>query len=591
MHPPNWWEGMQNSDLQIMLHAEGIAAFRHISADEVFGFQGFETTENVNYIFLNFNLIQAKAGDYRILLKNDQGDSIVVDFPILQRKRDPRDIIGFSKKDAIYLITPDRFASGNPDNDVVNELRETIVDRSMDYSRHGGDLKGIINHLDYIDSLGITALWLNPVLENDMPRWSYHGYAITDYYKVDPRYGNLNDYVQLAEKARERGIKLIMDMVANHCGVHHWWMQDLPSKDWINNDGVFAPTNHRRTTIQDPYALERDRHSMTHGWFVPNMPDLNHKNPLLANYIIQNSIWWVETLGLGGIRQDTYPYCDYNFMSDWAAAIMHEYPNFNIVGEEWSYNPLLINYWQHNPKDSTRKQTYLNSTMDFALQRAITEGLSEEESWDKGLIKIYECLANDFHYNNPESLLSFPDNHDMDRIFTQLNEDVPKTKMALAIHCFVPRILQLYYGTEILMQNSDKPGDHGLIRSDFPGGWPGDTVSAFNGLNLNDQQGEFQEFTRKLLNLRKDEFVMTNGRFLHKAPEDGMYICGRKSSSALMLLLLNKSSQMQELNLMSIEEMLPKEYLYITDLIQNGAAQIAGHINVGPNSLKILKFH
>jgi glycosidase len=352
-----------------------------------------------------------------------------------------------------------------------------------------------------------------------------------------------------------------MDQVANHCGSEHWWMKDLPFRDWVNYQTPFKKgekttySNHRRTSNQDIYASEIDRKEMADGWFTDSMPDLNQRNPFMAKYLIQNSIWWIETAGLGGIRQDTYPYPDKDFMSDWAGAIMKEYPNFSIVGEEWSYNPLLVAYWQHGAQNKDGYESNLRSSMDFPMQRQIVQAVTEEESWDKGLVKLYEGLANDFHYASPSDLLIFPDNHDMDRIHTQTGEDKVLTQMAMACILTLPRIPQVYYGTEILMQNSAKPGDHGLIRTDFPGGWEGDPVNAFTGEGLNADQKEMQDFLRALLQFRKKSEAIHSGKTTHFGPKEGVYVLFRTLNEETVVLIINKNDKPQTLDLGRFEEM------------------------------------
>ena len=394
-----------------------------------------------------------------------------------------------------------------------------------------------------------------------MQQGSYHGYAVTDLYQIDPRFGTLEDYKTLSAKLNDKGMKLIMDQVANHCGLYHWWMKDLPFKNWVNlqenyednlvnwgNDYTIN-SNHRRTTNQDIYASEADRKGNNEGWFVATMPDLNQRNPFMAKYIIQNSIWWIETAKLGGIRQDTYPYPDKAFMSNWADAIMTEYPNFNIVGEEWSYNPLLIGYWQKGANNKDGYDSNLKSTMDFAMQRKVVEGIKDIESWDKGLIKIYEGLANDFHYASPKDILVFPDNHDMSRIFTQMEGNIEYTKMALATYAMMPRTVQMYYGTEILMNDFEKPGDHGLIRTDFPGGWKGDEVNAFTGQGLTNMQTDMQSFIKKLFNFRKQCKAIHEGKTVHFAPNMGTYFLYRTLGDETVVMILNKNEKPMSIDL------------------------------------------
>ncbi|MEQ3663156.1 glycoside hydrolase family 13 protein [Olleya sp.] len=561
IEPPHWWTGFNNTQVQLLVKHPNISEatpsinYAGVSIEKV------HKADSPNYLFLDLNISEsAKAGQFNIHFKFNEEKELVQTYEVKGRVKEASDYQGFDSTDAIYLITPDRFANGNISNDINESLKEKTIDRKDDYARHGGDLRGIIQYLDYIEDMGFTQIWSCPLLTNDMSRSSYHGYAMTDFYQVDPRYGSLEEYQELATKAKEKGIGIIMDQVANHCGSEHWWMQDLPFKDWVNQQESFENnkplnnSNHRRTSNQDLYASKRDKKEMAEGWFVPTMPDLNQRNPFMANYIIQNSIWWIETLQLSGIRQDTYPYPDKMFMSEWAGAIMDEYPNFSIVGEEWSYNPLLISYWQEGHDNKDGYDSNLRSTMDFAMQNNIVDALNQEESWDKGLVKIYEGLANDFAYASPKDIMVFPDNHDMSRIFTQLKGDVTNTKMALSYLLSLPRIPQLYYGTEILMDDFEKPGDHGLIRTDFPGGWEGDTVNAFSGEGLTDAQKDMQAFLKKVLNYRKSSDAIHNGKTIHFAPLMGTYFLFRVIEGETVVHIINKNSEPISLDLKRFEE-------------------------------------
>ena len=553
---------MRNSRLQLLLHGTELAYYTpRIEANGI-DLEAWHPGASPNYLFLDLVVGPgATAGYFPISLSREGHPPMNLRYELKSRARGAEAVKGFDASDVIYLITPDRFANGDPQNDAVPGLREQNVDRKDDYARHGGDIRGIIEHLDYIDEMGFTAIWPSPLLTNDMAEQSYHGYAITDFYEVDPRFGTLESYMELGNKARERGMKLIMDQVVNHCGLFHWWMGDLPFPDWIHYQEAYEAgtpytgTNHRRTVNQDPYASERDRGLMGQGWFVPSMPDLNQSNPFMATYLIQNSIWWVETLGLGGIRQDTYPYPDKEFMARWARAIMEEYPHFNIVGEEWSYNPLLVGYWQHGAQNRDSYQSYLRTTMDFPLQKDLIRALASEEDWDSGLIVLYEALANDFYYARPRDILMFGDNHDMDRLFTQLGESVLLTKMALAYLLTVPRIPQIYYGTELLLQNSAKPGDHGLIRTDFPGGWEGDVINGFTGIGLSEEQQDMQQYLRRILVYRKQSNAIQKGKTLHFAPEEGVYLLARSDGAETVVLLLNKNKNPVSLSLERFAEL------------------------------------
>ena len=563
VEPPNWWIGFKNNTLQLLVKDDNIGVskpsinYRGVTIDK------FHTARSKNYLFIDVTIDEtAKAGKFDIIFTFDDNFKKTHTYELKSREKSAEDYIGFDSSDAIYLITPDRFANADVTNDngSVNSktkdtgtsvyfLKETTINRADDYARHGGDIKGITNHIDYIYDMGFTAIWSTPLLTNNMPRSSYHGYAITDLYEIDPRFGNLADYRVLADKLREKGMKLIMDQVANHCGSEHWWMKDLPFEDWVNyqqnflKKGDLITSNHRRTSNQDSYASKQDKKEMAEGWFVPTMPDLNQKNPFMAKYIIQNSIWWIETIGLGGIRQDTYPYPDKNFMSNWAGAIMNEYPNFSIVGEEWSYNPLLVGYWQNGAKNKDGYVSNLKSTMDFPMQKAMIDGINEVESWDTGLVKLYEGLANDFHYATPKDIMVFLDNHDKSRLFTEVKEDVTKAKMALSYMLVLPRIPQIYYGTEILMNDTAKPGDHGLIRTDFPGGWNGDQVNAFTGKGLSKAEKEMQNFTKKMLNYRKSSKAIHEGKTVHFAPFMGTYFLFRIKDDETVVHIINKNDK------------------------------------------------
>jgi glycosidase len=563
IEPPNWWIGMQTNDLQLLVHAKHISTYQ-----AELNYAGVELikvhkADSPNYLFLDVTISEeAKVGAFTINFNRKGKKNLKFIYELKQREKSAEEYVGFNHTDAVYLITPDRFANGDPSNDVVKGLKEAKMNRDNDYARHGGDIQGIIDHLDYISEMGFTSIWSSPVLTNDMNSSSYHGYAITDFYEVDPRFGTLDLYKELSQKASEQGVGLIMDMIANHCGNEHWWMKDLPFKDWLNyqefyENGQDIPnSNHRRSTNQDPYASELDSKIMHEGWFVNTMPDLNQRNPFLAAYIIQNSIWWVETLGLHGIRQDTYPYPNKAFMSNWAGTIMEEYPNFNIVGEEWTTDQLLVGYWQDGEQNKDGYKSNLRSTMDFPMQMKIVQALTDgSKGWGSGLMKIYEGLANDFYYAEPKDIMIFADNHDMDRIFTQLQEDITKTKMALGLMLTLPRTPQIYYGTEILMENSEKLGDHGLIRTDFPGGWVGDKVNAFTGQNLSSEKAAFQLFLKNILNFRKTSEAILEGEMVHFAPSNGIYPVFRIHENEVVAVFLNTDEGKTSLDLNVFEEL------------------------------------
>ncbi|MCW9707152.1 glycoside hydrolase family 13 protein [Fodinibius salsisoli] len=543
IEPLNWWIGMENPELQIMLYGQDIGELTPVIDYEGVTLKRIQSVDNKNYLFLYLHIApQTEAGTVNISLMKDQREVVSYPYKLKERENQSAQRQGFNSSDVIYLITPDRFANGNPQNDELAGYADSL-DRDDHYGRHGGDLQGIIDHLDYIDDMGFTAIWLNPVLENAMPNASYHGYSTTDYYKVDPRFGSNKLYKKLSKEAEKRGIKLVMDMIMNHIGSNHWWMDDLPSPDWVHYPDEYQQTNHRRTVLHDPYASDIDKKRFTSGWFVKTMPDLNQNNPLLADYLIYSSLWWIEYAGLRGIRHDTHPYAGQSFMHKWTCRIMEEYPNFNIVGEEWSVDPLTIAKWQRGSDLPTDFGSCLPSMMDFPIQVSLVEALTQKESWDNGFINLYEKLSSDHLYPNPQNLVIFPDNHDMDRFYRQVNEDYDLYKMGLTYIMTMRGIPQFYYGTEILMSN-EKSHDHGQIREDFPGGWISDKSNAFSGQGLSEHKKEAQGFVKKLLNWRKDHPVIHDGKMMQFAPKhDGLYVYFRYNKQQRVMVILNKNNK------------------------------------------------
>ncbi len=589
IEPTNWWVGMKNPALQLMVNSVGIGdAVPFINHPGVV-IKKVHKADSPNYLFIDLVIAKnTKPGMFNIIFKRSGEITSQVQYELKQRKTDAARLKGFSSSDVIYLITPDRFANGDSTNDIRTEMREKKLNRKNDYGRHGGDIRGIINNLDYIRNMGFTAIWPTPMLENDMRESSYHGYAITDYYKVDPRFGTIDEYKELAEKCSQKGLKLVFDGVVNHTGSNYWWMKDLPFKNWINYADSMRITNHRRTVNQDLYAAASDKELMVKGWFVSSMPDMNQSNPFLAEFLIQNTIWWAETLSLGGIRQDTYPYSEKKFLEQWTCRILNEYPQFSIVGEEWSINPLIAAYWQKGKPNTTGYNGCMKSTMDFPMQAALVAALTEPEGWDKGIVKLYEGLANDFVYANPDDLLVFGDNHDMNRLFTFLNNDVDLMQMALSYILTIRGIPQVYYGTEVLMHNSAKPGDHGLIRSDFPGGWTGDTANAFTGENLSADQQRIQIFLKKLLNWRKVKTVIHKGKTLHFAPQNGTYAYFRYNDKEAVMVVMNKNSNAVSINTKRFSEII-KERKQGINILTGEKLSIDREITIPAKSALILE--
>jgi glycosidase len=587
----HWWVGMKDPNLQLLVHAPGIGStvpkitHPHVTIKKV------HKADSPNYLFIDL-MLSPNAASGMFLLQFMRNGAVVAEYPYFLKDKGP--VIagyqnGFNSSDVIYLITPDRFANGDPGNDVIDTMRETRLDRQHDYARHGGDIRGIINRLDYIKDMGFTAIWITPLLENDMESSSYHGYAITDHYKVDPRFGSLRDYEELAQKCYTKGIKLIFDGVANHTGSKYWWMNDLPFRDWINYPDSFQNTSHRRTVNQDLYASEADKQLMVKGWFVRQMPDVNQSNPFMANYIIQNNIWWIKTLELSGIRQDTYPYSEKKFLEKWTCRIQNEFPGFSITGEEWSSNPLVAAYWQKGKVNQTGYNGCLRSPMDFPNQANLAPAFTEAEGWNTGLIRLYEGLANDFVYASPKDLLVFADNHDMDRLFTQVKENPAYHRMALTWVLTSRGIPQVYYGTEINMQNTAKPGDHGLIRSDFPGGWEGDTVNGFTGAGLNNEQKLTKDFLKKMLQWRKDKKVIHEGNTKHFVPQDAVYVYFRYDSTDTVMVILNKNAGAYTLDLTRFNEILGSKKTY-RDVMRDKSGNLSKTLALEPMSATILEW-
>ena len=537
LEPPFWWVGMQVDKLQIMVHGKNISFLQPQIDHEGVEIESVNRSDNNNYLFIDLDLQNAVQGSFDILFTRLGKVEAEYRYLLYERDPDSKDRMGFDPGDVIYLITPDRYANGDANNDSVSGLKERARRKNKD-GRHGGDIQGIIDRLYYLEQMGFTQIWLNPVLENDQGDYSYHGYSTTDYYKIDPRYGSNKLYRELSEKARKRGIGIIKDLILNHIGSEHWWMSDLPSVDWVNNNGRFVRSNHIHESIHDPHLTESEKNLFTNGWFVKTMPDLNQRNVLLATYLIQNSIWWIEYADLSGFRIDTYPYVDKDFLSLWSGRIATEYPNFNFVGEEWSTNPTMVSYWQKGSKIYDDYSSYIPSMMDFPLQDAIVNGLLEKDTWNSGIGDIFRVLANDFQYGDPYNLVVFAGNHDMTRIYSQLNERMDLYKMAMSIICTIRGIPQIYYGTEIAMTST---GDHGELRRDFPGGWPNDEVNAFSGNGLDEKGFDAQNFLKRLLNWRKKNVAVAMGDLVHYPVEDGIYVYFRRYEKEMVMVIINNN--------------------------------------------------
>ena len=573
IEPSFWWAGMKNRDLQIMVHAKDIAYLRPKINTPGIRLVNVIQTSNRNYLFLNLEIQPTvKPQTFPIHFLKDEKVVFSHPYTLKERKENSAARQGFSTADVLYLITPDRFANGDPSNDNHPDMREKS-NRSFKGGRHGGDIAGIIKNLDYIKSTGFSAIWLNPVLENNQTEYSYHGYSITDFYKVDPRFGSNDSYLDLVKNCHEKGLKVIMDMIVNHCGSFHWWMNDLPDTDWINFDNKFVNTTHQRAVIQDVHVSEYDKKMFTDGWFVETMPDLNQKNTLLSTYLIQNAIWWIEYADIDGIRMDTYPYPDKDFMSDWTCAVMAEYPGFNIVGEEWSENPAIVAHWLKGKVNPNGYSSCLPGAMDFPIQGALRKSLTNN-NW----YPLYETLSMDFLYPDANNLVVFPDNHDMSRLYSQVNENLDLFNLGLTYMLTTRGTPQIYYGTEILMSN---PGtdDHGIIRSDFPGGWQGDQKNGFSNIGLSSNQIETKSHIQKLLKWREKKGVIHHGKMMHFVPENNIYVYFRYDNYEKVMVVLSLNKKDVTLDLKRFKEMLPNSFS-ATEIISGTNMELADSLNV-----------
>ena len=554
--PTDWFVGMKNPQVQLMVYGKDIAAVKDVSTD----YPGVKIDSVVrldspNYLLVYMNLRDAKAGT--MTLKFDKKK---VEYTLKNREMSGKKRMGFTNADVLYMLMPDRFAQGANHNPQVKGMRPYVEDRSKPSLRHGGDLNGIREHLEYFKELGVTALWLTPVLENDSPDSpngfsTYHGYATTDYYRVDPRFGTNEDYRRLCDEAHQKGLKVVMDMIFNHSGFEHPWTKDMPTKDWLNlpqwlleSNGTsnaqgtsFLQTSYKLTPVKDPYASKVDLQETVDGWFVPTMPDLNQRNQHLMTYLIQNSKWWIETIGIDGIRMDTYPYADAKGMSRWMKELDEEYPNFNTVGETWVTEPAYTAAWQKDSKLSEHN-SYLKTVMDFSFFEKLSQAKHEEtDAWWQGMNRLYNSFVYDYLYEDPDHVMAFVDNHDTDR-FLGNGRDSLMLKQALALLMTVRRIPQLYYGTEILM-NGTKEITDGYVRKDFPGGFPGDDHNAFTADGRTKAENDMFRWTSRLLHWRQGNECITKGKQTQFIPFNGIYVIARQYKGRTVMTILNGTTK------------------------------------------------
>ena len=591
VEPANWWTGMVHNSVEICFSRKGIAEMTVSLSGNPSGVKIVKTEkgDSPNYLFVTLQ-ISAKAQPQRvpIVFRHPQNDnSFTHEFPLLARTT-ARKAQGIDSKDVVYLIFPDRFANGDPSNDNVAGMYQGVQRDSL-VGRHGGDLQGVIDHLDYLQDLGVTAIWLNPELENDQEKESYHGYALTDHYRVDRRFGTNELLKELIEKCHARGIKVVRDVVINHIGNKHFWMNDLPTKDWVHQWPTFTNTTYRAPTLLDPYASSDDKKRFNDGWFVPHMPDLNQRNPHLANYLIQQAIWWVEYAGFDGLRIDTYTYSDQEFMSRWCAELRKEYPQIGMFGEIWEHGVVVQGFFADNqPMTKAGFDSNLPGVIDFQLMFAIHEALNREQGWTEGAAKIYYTLAKDLFYQDPFKNLIMLDNHDISRFYSIVKEDFNKYESGMAFLLTTRGIPQLYYMTEILGTGFEAPS-HGNIRKDFPGGWPGDKANKFTPAGRTEQENKAYNFAKTLIHYRNTHPVLQTGKLMQFVPENSVYVYFRyNGKDNPVMVILNTANDMRTLDTSRFAEMM-NGYSSATNIITGAKVNNIKSLSIPKNSPLVLE--
>lgn len=548
IEPMFWFTGMQNPKLQLLVHGDQIAGTTVTLNYPGVKLVKVNKVENPNYLFLDLSLSETvKPGTFPINFLVNGKKIFSYSYELKTRDKSADRIQGVTQKDFIYLLMPDRFANGDKSNDVVKGLNETALNRDSMYYRHGGDIQGVMNHLDYLKDLGVTTVWMTPEVENDMAQASYHGYAVTDHYKIDPRYGTNALYKQYVAAAHAKDMKVIKDIVHNHIGTQHWFYKDLPMKSWLNQWPKYTQTSYRDQTVMDTHAAAADRKQMLNGWFVPSMPDLNEQNPYVQNYLTQNHIWWIEYAGIDGLRLDTYPYNDPAYMADWAVKIKAEFPKLSIFGETFVNGVANQAFFTQGNTVNRGFDTHLPGITDMAVKDAIYEALNGKNGWTDGINRLYDVVAHDFLYQDPTRNCIALDNHDMSRFYSVVNEDFDKYKMGMAILLTMRGIPQMYYGTEILMKNFSNPD--GLVRSDFPGGWEGDKKDKFVADGRTAKENEAFNFVKTLANFRKNSAALQNGKLMQFVPQDDVYVYFRYTADVKGTVMVIVNNTEKEKNL------------------------------------------
>lgn len=591
IEPPFWWTGMENDTLQLMVYGSDIA--ETIPSVDYPGVKIAEVVvpDSHNYLFIYLTISSdAKPGTMKLNFSDGKRKIHTVDYTLKERNSGMKSHGGFDASDVLYLIMPDRFAKGernNPTHQRDSLQYPTRVNRTNPNARHGGNIAGINKHLDYIDSLGVTAVWVNPVQINDMPGGSYHGYATTDYYNIDPRFGTNEEWIAFVNNAHSRDIKVVMDMIFNHSGSNHEWFKDMPFKDWYNFPDTFVQTNYRLSTLHDPYVSDYDLSRTVDGWFVKSMPDLNQRNPHLMRYLIQNSIWWIEHTGIDGIRMDTYPYADFRGMAQWIDDVEREYPNFNIVGECWYGNEGGEAFWQRGSKVNPVGDPRLPTVMDFVLAIKAREAFSGQTDRLSGLNEIYDHLALDYLFPDPSKILTFLDNHDTDRFLLEEPDDLGWWKQAMTFLLTSRGIPQIYYGTEVLM-NGSREGSDGYVRRDMPGGFPGDTISVFTPEGRTEKQNEAFDFLSRLLHWRRGNDVIARGSLKHFMPESGLYVYRRAHGDKHITVIMNGNDRELTVSMTPTVEIMPFG-TKLHDMLSGEEITITPEMTFPPRAIFILE--
>lgn len=601
VEPTDWYVGMKDPSLQLMVYGEGIREAQVSTDYPGVRVDSLVRLDSPNYLLVYLDLSGAQPGEMKLRFTMGKSKK-EVSYRLKARAMAGEERKGFSNADVLYMLMPDRFAQGKDHKAQVKGMNPYVEDRSKPSLRHGGDLQGIRDHLDYFTQLGVTALWLTPVLENNSPDGkdgssTYHGYATTNYYRVDPRFGTNEDYRELIADAHAKGLKVVMDMIFNHCGFEHPWVKDLPSKDWLNvpewlsgkeeDKAKYLQTSYKLTPVLDPYAAEVDKRETVDGWFVPTMPDLNQRNPHVIKYLIQNSVWWIETVGIDGIRMDTYPYADREAMALWMKTLEREYPNFNTVGETWVTEPAYTAAWQKDSKLSS-VNSYLKTVMDFAFYDRVNMAAREEtDDWWQGMNRVYNTLCYDYLYANPSSVLAFIENHDTDR-FLRNGTDTLALKQALALLLTINRTPQLYYGTEILM-NGTKEVTDGNVRKDFPGGFPGDKANCFTAEGRTRAQNDMFNWLSRLLHWRQGNEAIIHGKQVQFTPRKGVYVIARQARGQNVLTVVNGTGKPAQMEVKRYAEIIGQA-TEATDILTGRKVALDKDVALQPRETLVLSF-